>query len=66
MADLYHVLYCFACKEYGIVVKRRAGKETMAKCGNCQTENKIGEILVAMDLGGKVPKRHPTTAVIDP
>ncbi len=61
MADRYHVLYCFACKEYAVVVKRSARKETMAKCDNCGKQNKIGSILNAMGLKNKKPKTGPST-----
>ena len=54
MADIYDVLYCFACEEHAILVKRRASKTATARCDNCGAENEIGKILNAMKLKGIV------------
>ena len=60
MADLYEVLWCFGCKNYAVIVKRRARKTTFVKCQSCKAENTIESIRGAMHLKGIKPKRHPT------
>ncbi len=62
MADLYEVLYCFACEEHTLVVKRRARKTTIAKCKSCGAENTIGSIRDAMRLDNIQVKKYPTSA----